>query len=103
MVFIYTSYPDGEEAEKIAKSILEKRMATDVDLWPINSVYISSKDNELKTRQESALLIKTTESKVQDIENLILTDNPQRTPCVATLDIRRVNREYKEWMAQCIQ
>lgn len=103
MVLIYTSYPDHGEAEKMARAIIEKKMAIDIDIWPINSVYISARDNQIKQKEEAVLLIKTAESKVQDIENLIQETTNQKMPCIATIDVRRVNRPYKEWIAQCIQ
>lgn len=103
MVLIYTSYPDHGEAEKMAQKIVEGKMATDIDIWPIKSIFISAKDGIMKQREESVLLIKTSESKVQDLEIMIQENTNQRMPCIATIDVRRVNRAYKEWMAQCIQ
>lgn len=101
MVIIYTTCQNNEEAKKIGKLIVEKKFASCVNIWPIDSIYWL--ENKVKTDDESVLLIKTIEAKVQQIENLIAQNHSYSTPCIAVVDVRRVNRAYKEYMAQCIQ
>lgn len=97
MVLIHVTYPDEEEAKKISKLIIEKELAIAVDLSRINSVYANS--DELKIQPGVALLIKTLETKVQEIENLIRGHNHHHIPpCIAVIELFRVNREYKEWL-----
>lgn len=100
MVFIYSTCRDLEEARRISKLIVEKRIAACVNMWPIESCY--TWEGALKCESEHALLIKTNESKVQDIEDIIQENHSYSTPVVATVDVRRVNRAYKEWMSGTI-
>ena len=37
--FVYVTFPSRDEALRIAKHILEKRLAACVNLWEINSMY----------------------------------------------------------------
>jgi periplasmic divalent cation tolerance protein len=97
MVFIYSTCRDLEEARKLSKLIVEKKIAACVNMWPIESCY--TWEGALKCENEHALLIKTSESKVQDIEDIIQENHSYSTPVVATVDVRRVNRAYKEWMS----
>lgn len=101
MVFIYTTCQNSEEARKIGRIIVEKKLAGCVNIWPIESIYFSSNEG-VKEDDEAVLLIKTIESKVSEIENLILKNHTYSTPIVAVIDIHRVNREYKEWLMKWV-
>lgn len=101
MVLIYTTCQNSEEAKKIGKLIVEKKFASCVNIWPVDSIYFW--ENEVKNDDEAALLIKTIEAKVQQIEDLIMQNHSYGLPCIAVVDVRRVNRAYKEYMSQCIQ
>lgn len=97
MVLIYSTCRDIEEARKLSKLFVEKKVVACVDMWPVESCYIW--EGALKCENEYALLIKTNESKVQDVEDIIHQNHSYSIPVVATVDVRRVNRDYKEWMS----
>ena len=101
MIFIYTTCQNIDEAKKIGKMVVEKKLAACVNIWPINSIYFW--ENELKENGEAVLLIKTIEVKLQAIEDLIQSNHSYSIPCIAVIDIRRINRPYKEWMARYIE
>ncbi|HDH31655.1 MAG TPA: divalent-cation tolerance protein CutA [Candidatus Wolfebacteria bacterium] len=101
MIFIYTTCQTADEAKKIGKMIIEKKLAGCVNIWPINSMYFWK--NEFKEEEETVLLIKTIEARLQEIEDLIQGSHSYSVPCIATIDIKRINRPYKEWLAQCIE
>lgn len=100
MIFVYTSCQNIEEAKRLAKMALDKKLAGDVDVWPIDS--LSPGEGGIKEEKEVVILMKTSEAKLAEIENLILKNHTYKTPCIAAIDVRRVNREYKEWLVQCI-
>lgn len=100
MVFIYTTCRDAEEAKKIGELMVSRHLAACVDLWPVESCY--EWEGALKCEKEYAVLIKTNEAKVQDIEDLIAANHSYQIPCIATVDVRRLNRAYKEWMSQVV-
>jgi periplasmic divalent cation tolerance protein len=100
MVFVYTTCAKEEEAKALSKMVIEKKLAACVNMWPVESCY--TWEGAMKCENEYALLIKTLESKLQPIEDLILSNHAYSTPFVGAVDIRRINREYKEWMAQVI-
>lgn len=97
MVFIYSTCRDLEEARKLSKLFVEKKIAACVDTWPIESCY--TWEGAMKCENEHALLIKTNESKIQDIEDIIHLDHSYSTPIVAAVDVKRINRPYREWMS----
>ncbi|MFH1161944.1 MAG: divalent-cation tolerance protein CutA [Candidatus Jorgensenbacteria bacterium] len=100
MVFVYTTCRDVNQAKDLGKRIIKARVASCVNIWPIESVY--TWEGEVKEDQEAALLIKTNEPKVADLEMFLVKNHTYTTPLVATVNVHRLNREYKEWMSTVI-
>lgn len=98
MVFIYTSCATLEEAKTLSKLIIDKKLGACVDYWPISSTY--NWENKLNERSQVMMLITTLESKLEEINDLISENHSYSIPCIAGVDIRRINRAYKEWMRQ---
>lgn len=101
MVFVYTTCRDIDQAKELGKRIINARVASCVNVWPIESIY--TWEGEIKEDQEAALLIKTNEPKVADLEMFLVKNHTYTTPLVATVNVHRLNREYKEWMSTVIQ
>ena len=100
MVFVYTTCRDAAEAKKLGRSMVEKRLAACVNITPIESIY--EWEGKVVDDQEAVLLIKTTEPKVEALEELIEKNHSYATPLVGMVEVRRVNRRYKEWMTQVL-
>lgn len=100
MVFIYTTCRGAEEAKKLAELMVSRHLAACADMWPVESCYLW--EGAMKCEKEHAVLIKTIEAKVQDIEDLIAANHSYTTPFIGTVDVRRLNRAYKEWMSQVV-
>ena len=101
MVFIYITCRDAEEAKKLGKIIIEDHLAACINIWPVESMYIWKE--KLTEEKEAVLLVKTSEARVQDIEDLIHKHHTYSIPLVGTVDLRRINRAYKEWASQIIR
>lgn len=100
MVIIYTTCKDTDEAKRIGKLIIEQRLAACVNVWPIGSTYFWK--DELIEDTEAALLIKTSETKIHQVEEIMTQNHAYATPFIGSIDVRRINREYKEWMSTVI-
>lgn len=97
MIFIYTTCASKKEAKKLSKLIINKKMGVCVDYWRVNSMY--NWENEIKQISQIMILITTLESKLEDINEVISNNHGYSIPLIAGLDVRRINRSYKEWMA----
>ena len=100
MVFIYTTCRDAEEAKKLGELIISRHLAACVNFWPIESCY--EWEGAMKREKEYAVRVKTNEPKVAEIEDLIVANHSYEVPFVGMVDVRRLNRAYKEWMAQVV-
>ncbi len=101
MVFIYTTCENEQEAERLAKLILDNRLGACVDYWAVNSMY--HWEGELKKLSQIMILITTLESKLEDVNEIISKNHTYSVPLIAGVDIRRMNRAYKTWMGGQIE
>ena len=98
MVFIYTTCTTEEEAKKLGKLILDRKMGAGVDYWPVNSMF--NWQGQLKQLPQIMLSIVTFEKKLEDVNDLISNQHSYSVPMIAGVDVRRINRAYREWMTQ---
>jgi periplasmic divalent cation tolerance protein len=98
MVFIYTTCATSEEAKRIGKLIINKKLGACVDFWNVESMY--NWKNKLIQVPQVMLMISTFESKLETVNDLISEHHSYSTPLIAGVDVRRINRAYKEWMMQ---
>lgn len=97
MVLVYTVCQDMEQAKDLGRKILKARVAACVNMWPIESAYFEGEN--VKEGMEAALLIKTNEPKVAEIEEFLSKYHTYSVPYIGMIDVRRLNRDYKEWMS----
>jgi len=96
MVFLYVTCKNPEEAQKISHTLVGKKIAGWVNIAPINSVY--RENGEIKESAGTSLIVKTVESKVQDVEDVVRALQSHKVPCIASFSLYRLNREYKDWL-----
>jgi len=94
MLFIYTTSTDIEKARELSEVLIQKKWATAVNFWPTHSVYASH--GAPKEGEGVILFIRTLEKHLQDIEDYITASHLGGIPCVASLNVYRINRPYKE-------
>jgi len=96
MIFIYVPCQNLETAKTIAKILVEKKMAGKVDVMPTNSF---SRDNGSVAEVLGAtMVIMTIDKHVQGIEDLVREYYQDGVPCMATISLYRLNRDFKDWL-----
>ena len=102
MIFIYVPCQNLDTAKTIAKILVEKRMAGKVDIMLTNSV---SRDNGLSAQAGgvveapgATMIIMTIDKHVQDIEDIVREHYHGGVPCMATITLYRLNRDFKDWL-----
>ncbi|MFH1608499.1 MAG: divalent cation tolerance protein CutA [Patescibacteria group bacterium] len=98
MVFIYTTCATSEEANNLGKLIINKKLGVAVDFWLVDSMFRWKK--EFVEVPQVMMMISTFESKIKTINDLISQNHSYSTPLIAGVDVRRINRAYKEWMME---
>lgn len=95
MIFLFITCKNDEDARKLARTLVERRVAASASLFPV--VGFVPGDGGVEERQWSLVLVETLEQKVQDVEDA--AHAMYTTPRVRVVPMSRVNREYKEWVS----
>lgn len=96
-LLVFTNLPDRAAAERLAETLVAKRLAACVSiLAPCRSVY-RWKDG-LQQDEEHPLLIKTTEERYQALEAAIRAGHPYELPEIIAVPIERGLPGYLAWV-----
>lgn len=98
---ILSTCPDKESAEKIARQLINDKIAACVNILPgITSIY-PWKGN-IETAQEHLLLVKSREDQYQAVETSIQTHHPYELPEIIAVPIELALPEYLHWIDSCL-
>jgi len=96
-IIIFSTVSRREEAEKIAKSLIGKRLAACVNILDgMTSVY--EWKNELCTENEVLMIIKSRKSLFEDIKNEILSLHTYELPEIISFPISEGLPAYLDWI-----
>lgn len=101
MILIYVTCKDAKEAQKISRTLLEKRLIGCANFFPINSMYWWK--DSINQENEVALILKTVKEKFEDIKKEVKKIHSYDCPCVISLDVQKGNKEYLEWIKKEIK
>jgi periplasmic divalent cation tolerance protein len=94
---VFTTTEKKEDAEKIAKAIVEKRLAGCIQIvGPITSTYWWKGDVE--TAEEWLLFIKSRKNLYDELERAIKEIHPYETPEIIAMPIVAGSKDYLEWL-----
>ena len=98
MLLVLTNLPDRAAAERLADSLIEKRLAACVNiLAPCRSVY-RWKD-AVQHDEEHPMLIKSTTDSYPALEAAIRAGHPYELPEIIAVPIERGLPAYLDWIA----
>ena len=98
MLFVYTTCADEKEAEDLGTLIIKNKLAACVDHWPVKSVF--NWEGGIKKVSQEMMMVTTFEQKLDGVTDLLSKHHSYSVPLVAGVDVRRINRPYKEWMME---
>ncbi len=93
---IQTTTDSKELARKIAKELLDKKLAACIQIIPIESLY--TWEQEIKEDKEYLLQIKTISKNYKKIEELILSLHSYSTPEIISIPIYSGFKGYLDWI-----
>ncbi len=92
--------PDKQSAEKVARLLVEEKLAACVNILPnIRSIY--SWQGQIESAEEQLLIIKSPQAGYQAIETAILSLHPYELPEIIAVPIERGLPEYINWINSC--
>jgi len=96
MITLYITCKDEEEAKKISKQLLEKRLIACANIFPIQSMYWWK--GKIEENKEFAILAKTKEAKYNEIEDEIKKLHDHEVPCIVAFEWKQASESYKDWV-----
>ncbi len=94
---VLTSAGTKEDAQKIAQSVVEKRLAGCVQVvGPITSTYWW--DGKLETAEEWLCIIKSRKDLYKELEKTIQQIHPYKVPEILAVPVVEGNKSYLEWL-----
>jgi periplasmic divalent cation tolerance protein len=98
-LLVFTNLPDRAAAMKLARGLVEKRLAACVNILSgCTSVY--RWEGSIETADEVPVLIKTRASRYPEIEAAIRRLHPYELPEVIAVPVERGLTDYLDWVAE---
>jgi len=96
MIFIYVPCQNLDTARIIANLLVEKRMAGKIDIMPTNSV--TRENGGVIEAPGATMIIMTIDKHIQGVEDIIREHYQGGVPCMASITLYRLNRDFKDWL-----
>lgn len=97
VIVVLTTVSNAEEAERLARKIVETRLAACVQILPpLKSIYFW--ENALQVDSEQMLLIKTFNEKFDELKSFLQSNHGYETPEIVALKTSAVAENYLAWM-----
>eukprot|EP01156_Anaeramoeba_ignava_P006790 Anaeramoba_ignava/a349576_3.p1 GENE.a349576_3~~a349576_3.p1 ORF type:complete len:100 (-),score=6.37 a349576_3:75-374(-) len=93
-IIIQTTCSDKNQAKKLAKVLLEKRLAACLQLSNIESFY--KWEGEFCNDNEVLLSIKTKKKNFEKIESIIKELHSYDVPEIIAIDVNNISKDYKK-------
>lgn len=98
LIVVLCTVPDEQTAERLAKGLVEKRLAACVNvITGVQSFY--RWEGELEVESEVQLFIKTERSRFEAIDQWMQDHHPYEVPELVALPASNVSGPYAEWAA----
>ncbi|HEY1720881.1 MAG TPA: divalent-cation tolerance protein CutA [Magnetospirillaceae bacterium] len=95
---VYVTAPDHETALKIARAIVDERLAACANiLGPMTSVY--RWEGKVMEEGEVSFIAKTTEAQLPVLIARIKTLHPYQVPCIVAWPIAAGHQPYLDWIS----
>jgi len=97
MLIVFTTAPTSQEAESLAKGLVEEKLAACVQILPqMTSFYFW--EGEIQREPEHLLLIKTADEKYEELEEWLLERHSYDEPEIAAVKAESVSEGYLKWL-----
>lgn len=97
MLIVFTTTPNSEEAENLARRIVGAKLAACVQVLPeMKSFYFW--ENVIQKDSENLLLIKTSEEKYDELEKFIKENHSYDVPEIVAVSSEKVSDDYLYWL-----
>lgn len=94
---VYTTMNDPDDAHRMARSVVEARLAACVHIEEIRAVF--RWENEIRDESEYRLLFKTSDTGFEALAAHIVAEHPYEEPAVWAMTMDKGSESFFEWIA----
>ncbi|HZQ29839.1 MAG TPA: divalent-cation tolerance protein CutA [Patescibacteria group bacterium] len=97
MILILSTFPNKEEARKVGKELLNKKLIACYNLTSIESAYWWK--GKIEEANEILMIMKTNKD-FEEVEKFILEHHSYETPEIIAIEPSSVTKKYLEWIKE---
>jgi len=102
VVSVYAIFANGEEAERIGRTVVEERLAACINiLGPVRSIYRWK--GEVESADEVAAIFKTSNDSADRLIARVATLHSYDVPCIASWPIDKILANYAAWVEDSVR
>ena len=99
MLVVFTTTSDFVEGEKLARSLVNAKLAACVQILPkVTSVY--SWEGKIRKDEEFLLIIKSLPEKYPELEAFIAGNHSYDVPEIVAIDAEHTSASYHQWLSE---
>jgi periplasmic divalent cation tolerance protein len=95
-IAVFTTLGSMDEARRLARAIVERKLAACAQLSQIESFYVWK--GALQNEPEVRVLFKTTDSRYAALEAAIVELHPYELPAIHAVEMAAVHAPYAQWI-----
>ena len=97
VLFVYITCADNDEAKKIARALVEERLAACTNIMAGHeSIY--HWQGKIETAREVAVILKTRANLFEALKDRVLALHSYECPCVVAMPIEKGHQAFLEWI-----
>lgn len=97
---VYVTCGSDDEARRLSRGLVEKRLAACVNIAEVTSVY--EWKGKIEDDSERLLIIKTIDSKFDELERYVKSNHSYECPEILALEVKTGSKEYIDWAVSVI-
>ncbi|MBW2988032.1 divalent-cation tolerance protein CutA [Candidatus Woesearchaeota archaeon] len=95
LLLAYITNPSQEEAKRVAKHLLDKRIIACANIFKIKSMYWW--EGKIEEGDEWVVIAKTTQQRIEQLEAEVKAIHPYKIPCIIRIKAD-ANQDYLGWL-----
>ena len=94
-IFIYITFPNEDEARKVSRYLIEKRLIACVNMHPISSLYWW--EGKIADEKEWVVIAKTRSENWETVNKKVEELHSYTTPCITRIPVS-ANQAFYDWI-----
>ncbi len=100
-IFVYITCESFDEARKIARHLLEKRLIACANIFPIRSLFWW--ESKIEECNEFAIIAKTKAEKFKELREEVKKIHSYSIPCICAFVVEEGNRDFLDWIEKTVE